>query len=69
MGLARAILEIVFRNTSLGSCKCVCKVLFPYHEGKYCFQDEMKVTVLYPLIDTAALLEPWILNPLTISLK
>ena len=26
----------------------MCKVFFPYHEGNYCFEDEIKVTVLYP---------------------
>ena len=45
----------------------MCKVLFPYHEGKYCFEDEIKVTVLYPPIDTVALLESWILNPLILN--
>ena len=26
----------------------MCKILFPYHDGKYCFEDEIKVTVPYP---------------------
>ena len=33
----------------------MCKFLFPYHKGNYCFEDEIKVTVLYPPIDTSVL--------------